>query len=236
MQVDQAIFTSVASGRVQGYQLAARSDGIDDRLSQTLTRWGPSHAALCSSDPSAESFNFHAVDDGLFALSRTIYGGPEYSRRGGLQLMTRYALLQRPQLQEFRSDPLTLMRLARTEGRLALVTRFEKRLPPLTLPGATAAVFWAAPAREEQPGLANDVAARLANGERLAVTHCGNPFALLQQVFRLLPEAQRLDVSFTTGLKPTAHRPFQLHFLPGDSPETRRSAVALGLTCLSASA
>jgi len=235
VQVDQAIFTSVQSGRVQGYQLAARSDGIDDRLAQMLTQWGPSHGALSSTNPAAESLNFHPLDDDRFALSRTIYGGPEYSRRGGLQLMTRYALLDRRYLEQFAGNAMALMRLARTEGHFSFVTRFELRLPPLNLPDFTPSVLWSSTQRPGQGAIADEVVGRLSHGERIALTHCLQPPLLLQQIVLRLKPPQRLELSFTTGLKPTAHRPFRLHFLPGDSAELRRSAAALGLTCLSAS-
>jgi hypothetical protein len=235
VQVEQAIFTSVQSGRVQGYQLAARSDGVDDRLAQALTKWGPSHAALCSPQPAAESYNFHAVENECFAVSRTLYGGPEYSSRGGLQLMTRYALVDGGLLRDFGNDPVALLRLARCEGLFGLVTKFDRRLPSLALPEARPSVHWSVPARKGVGETVDEIAGRLERGERLAVTHCFNPLTVLQHLIRRMPDSHRLELSFTTGLKPTAHRPFRLHFLPGDSPEIRRAASALGITCLSAS-
>jgi GTPase-associated protein 1, N-terminal domain type 2 len=235
VQVEQAIFTSVRSGRVQGYQLAARSDGVDDRLAQSLTKWGPSHASLCSPQPAAESFNFHTIDGDCFALSRTLYGGPEYSSRGGLQLLTRYALLDSRHFYEFENDPVALLRLARSEGMFGLLTQFDTRLAPLTLPLARPSVHWGAPTRKGVGETVDDIIGRLERGERLAVTRCFNPLTVLQHLIRRLPESHRLELSFTTGLKPTAHRPFRLHFLPADSPELRRAASALGITCVSAS-
>ncbi len=234
MQVDQAIFTSVCSGRVQGYQLAARSDGIDDRLAQSLIRWGPSHAGLCSGDRFAESVNFHPLDEGRFVLSRTMYGGPEYSDRGGLQLVTVIALLEESHVVDYDSDPVALMRQSRMEGRFRLPAELTTRLPSLSLPGVSPSVFWEPATRSGDEHFAEDVANRLSHGEKLAITHCHNPLPLLQRIIAKTPRDHRLNVSFCTGLKPTAHRPFRLHFLPGDSPDLRRSATALGLTCLAA--
>jgi GTPase-associated protein 1, N-terminal domain type 2 len=235
MQVEQAIFTSIRTGRIQGYQLAARSDGVDDRLAQTLTKWGPSHAALCNPHPAAESFNFHAVESDCFAISRTLYGGAEYSARGGWQLMTRYALVEPRHLRDFENDPIALLRLARSEGRFELLSQFDERLPPMSLPEPRPSVRWSVPARKGVAENVDEIIGRLERGERLAVTHCYNPLTILQYLIRRLPESHRLELSFTTGLKPTAHRPFRLHFLPGDSHDLRRAASALGITCLSAS-
>lgn len=235
MHVEQAIFTSVRTGRVQGYQLAARSDGVDDRLAQVLTKWGPSHAALCNPHPAADSYNFHAVSGDCFAISRTLYGGAEYSARGGWQLVTRYALVEPLHLREFDNDPISLMRLARSEGLFGLMPQFDARLPQLELPRPSPSVQWNVPPRKGVAENVDEIIGRLERGERLAVTHCYNPLAILQHLIRRLPESHRLELSFTTGLKPTAHRPFRLHFLPGDSPDHRRAASALGITCLSAS-
>ncbi|MFQ5730756.1 MAG: hypothetical protein ACE5KM_02255 [Planctomycetaceae bacterium] len=234
MQVQQAIFTSLRDGRVRGYQLAARSPGVDDRTGQTLTKWGPSHAALCGAQADAESYNFHPIDDELFALSRTMYGGPEYSERGGLQMVTRYALLNRRQLEGFDNDAVALIRLARTEGGFQFENRFETRLPEIKLSDASRSAFWLSTLAEGDLAIVEGVVERLGHGKRLAVTNCRDPLALLQHVLHRIPIPQRLDVSFTTGLKPTAHRPFHLHFLPDDSADLRRSTAALGLTCLAA--
>lgn len=235
MHVDQAIFTSVQNGRVQGYQLAARSAGVDDRLAQALIRWGPSHAALCGVDPTAESINFHLVCNGRFALSRTVYGGPEYSDRGGFQLHTQFVIFDGEYLSKYDYNPVALFRLARTEGGLQWSPGFSPQLPPVQIPEANAAAFWPLPPSEWEDAFAKTIYERVRRRERLAITQCFHPLPLLQRLFHRFRDSQRLDISFTTGLKPTANRPFLLHLLPGEFPELRRSASALGLTCISAS-
>lgn len=234
MQVDQAIFTSIQAGRVQGYQLAARSRGIDDQVAKTLTRWGPSHASLCDRDPSAESLNFHCITDDQFALSRTICGGPEYSGRGGFQLFTRFLALERDTIADFEFNPVALFRRARQEGVWQLTPRFDSWLDKQTLPKPAPATFWRPRETTAPDEFVHEVVQRLQNRERLAVINCLRPLGLLQRILWATPQADRLEISFTTGLKPTANRPFQLHFVPGDSSELQRSASALGIQCLSA--
>lgn len=234
MQVEQAIFTSVQSGRVQGYQLAAKSVGVDDHAEQALIHWGPSHGSLCDSAPEAESVNFHPIRDGQFALSRTLYGGPEYSQRGGFQLYTRFVLLEDARLYEFEFDAAALYRRARTEGGFQLDARFPSTLPTADLPQAGPAAFWAPPLKESQRRLAAKILELLADKKPVAVFGCLNTLEVLHYLLRQSSKSVRRELSFTTGLKPTANRPFRLHFLPCDTPELRRSAKNLGLECLTA--
>jgi len=234
MNGEQALFTSVPSGRVQGYQLVARSKGIDERTARELIRWGPSHAALCNTDPRAESINFHPLDNGRFVLSRTMYGGPEYSRRGGFQLVTRFLILQRRELERYESNPVALYRRARIEGQWQWEADFPRTLPNLTVPAPAATAFWKTRSGSVDDGLAAEILDHLLDGRRLAVIGCRHPLLLLQHVLWAAPASRRLQISFTTGLKPTAHRPFQLHFLPWESPELRKAGTSLGLTFLSA--
>ena len=54
MRLEQAIFTSVRSERLDGYQLAARSSGVTDELAKELTGWGPAHDSLWVSEPGCD--------------------------------------------------------------------------------------------------------------------------------------------------------------------------------------
>ncbi len=83
MRLEQAIFTSVRSERLDGYQLAARSPGIDDDLAKELITWGPAHDSLWDNSLRASSLNFHALSDDRFCVSKTVLAGAEYSGRSG---------------------------------------------------------------------------------------------------------------------------------------------------------
>src|SRR6478752_2518834 len=61
MRIEQAIFTSIQSSRLDGYQLAAASPGITDELARELTVWGPAHDSLWDTRRDARSVNFHAL-------------------------------------------------------------------------------------------------------------------------------------------------------------------------------
>ena len=141
MQVEQAIFTSLRSRKSQGYHLVAQSSGLDDQLARRLCTWGPSHASLMNDHPDAESLNFHPLTDDWFAVSRTVYGGPEYSGRGGLQVFTQFLLLRREQLARYENHPLLVVQTAQLLGNLRLVSNILHHLPPVELPERPLAHF-----------------------------------------------------------------------------------------------
>lgn len=212
MLVEQAIFTSLRSRKSQGYHLAACSPGLDEQQARCLLPWGPSHASLLDDRPHAESVNFHALASDWFALSRTVYGGPEYSGRGGLQVFTHFLLLRREQLSGYDNNPLILARTARLLGNLRLVAQVPAHLSPLELPprpitGCDAEFDGRVFLREE-------IMRHLRTPRRLAVLGLADPLAALAQVLRDLPADDRLQLSFTTGLKPSVRREFRLHFVP----------------------
>jgi hypothetical protein len=69
-------------------------------------------------------------------------------------------------------------------------------------------------------------------GSQLGVVATVSPDRLFAGLLDLLPPPHRSAFSFTTGLKVSPRRPFQLMFLPNDAGEQRRAARQLGLTVL----
>src|SRR5687767_10621746 len=98
MRLEQAIFTSVKSSRLDGYQLAAASPGITPDVSKELTIWGPAHDSLWDTRRDARSVNFFPLASGDYCLSSTTIAGEEYSGRGGGRVYSQMFLLPRQQL------------------------------------------------------------------------------------------------------------------------------------------
>ena len=73
---------------MSGYHLVARSAGISEDLACRLSAWGPTHGSLLDESRDASSLSFFTPDDRWSVLARTVYGGPEYSQRGGRQIVT----------------------------------------------------------------------------------------------------------------------------------------------------
>ena len=134
MQVDQAVFTSAITRRARGYQLVSRSRGIEEDVARELWRWSPSHDSLIGGDPETASLNWFRLTGGQLALSRTFYGGPEYSGRGGLQVITHVLLMRREQLFGYDDDPLAVARAAFALGHLHLKLHYPSEIPKVDLP------------------------------------------------------------------------------------------------------
>ena len=136
MQLPQLIYGSSDRGSIRGYGLLGRSPGIDERIVREFCRWSPSHGALQGNDASAFSLNFFPLDGDQFIVSRTVYGGPEYSGRGGLQVVTIGLLLSREQLSRYNDHPLQFARTAIALGHVILPDAIRPTLPTVTLPSA----------------------------------------------------------------------------------------------------
>jgi len=217
MRVEQAIFTSLRSRKSQGYHLVARSPGVDEQVARSLCTWGPSHASLLADRPEAESLNFHALTGDWYAISRTIYGGPEYSGRGGLQVFTQFLLLRREQLAAYDNHPLLVAQTARLLGNLRLMAHIPSQLATLELPDRP---LKACPAQHAtRVFLREELLRSLRYPNRVAVLGLADPLPVLTQIVRDSTRDERLKLSFTTGLRPSVHRDFRLHFVPAvDAP------------------
>lgn len=210
MLVEQAIFTSVRSRRAQGYHVVAASAGVDERVLQALTTWGPSHASLLSREPDAESWNFHPLPDDWYGISRTTHGGSEYSGRGGLQVFTHFLLLRADQLERYDFDSLQFARTAHALGYLRLKAKVPELLNALDLPDHPLTIPTYS---SDAPPLGFDEILRtLRFQNRLVVLGQADPLPLLMLLLRETKPADRLHLSFCTGLRPSVHRSFQLHF------------------------
>ena len=213
MLVEQAVFTSARTQRHQGYQLVARSPSLLDGLADFLAKWGPTHGSLLSDNVRAESINFTSIDRDWLALSRTLYGGPEYSARGALQIVTRFLIVRRIQLIGYDNNPIALMRTAKLMGQLWLTPSIKsKNLPVVDLPECVPTHLLA-----DSTTVLNDTfvnrSIEAVRGQRLAIVGAANPISTMDQIVRRTPRDERLELSFTTGLVPSQHRQFRIHIL-----------------------
>lgn len=225
MQIEQAIFTSVRSQRLDGYQLAATSSGISPAVARELSVWGPAHDSLCSDQPDTTSVNFHPLVDDLYCISRTTLSGAEYSGRGGGRVYTQMLVVPREAMIRFACDPFLVLQAAEASGRLVVYGDVPDSLPPLRLLGRAAPSAARLGAVTSQVGAETlaELAAALAATDPVIVI-CDLPAgALIQAAFHRLTEQQRLTASFTTGLRHSARRPFRLSILPADPAMVRES-------------
>ena len=213
MLLEQAIFTSARTKRHQGYQLVARSASLADGLADFLAKWGPTHGSLLSNNVRSESINFTSIDRDWVALSRTLYGGPEYSARGALQVVTRFLVARRSQLIGYDSNPIALVRTAKLLGQLWLNPSLKSpTLPAVDLPECVPQHLLAASGKVPSEKLVNR-SLEAVRGERLAVVGAEDPVTTMDYIIRRTPRDERLEISFTTGLVPSQHRQFRIHML-----------------------
>ncbi|MEQ8786353.1 MAG: hypothetical protein RIC55_08635 [Pirellulaceae bacterium] len=225
--IERAIFTSAQSGRLDGYQLVAASDGVSDDVRRELTRWGPAHDSLLGDDDSAESINFHQLRGGDFCVSQTVHAGGEYSGRGGWRVYTQLLLVPPQALACFANNPFRLHEAAVAAGYLDVLPAIPDQLEAIHLTGGATPVDRILLARlARQPG-ARQVAVLLDQAlthERLAVQSRTPLARLLAGLFSLLPVELRAAFSFTTGLKPSSQRVFRWQPIDPEQyqPQARR--------------
>jgi hypothetical protein len=229
IKVEQAVFASSDRGRMKGYQLVSRSAGVDKAASGELSRWAPTQ--FPSIDPEMWTINFFPVVDDLVAVTRTVLGGPEYSARGGTQVVTLMLLLKADQFAAYAYNPVAVARTAMTMGYLKLPLDMTSELiPAAELPREPLID----PLDPEDWGgegdpygqLLEELTELLSSARRVAVVGLEKPLDVLDRLIPRLPLDARRKFSFTTGLAPAVRRPFQAHFLPSLDSTRRRTLEA----------
>ena len=119
--------------RCAGYQVLGRSSGICESAALAFSRLAPSHGSLQEESRDASSLSFFPVSNDRWAISRSVYGGPEYSGRG-MQVVTMALLLDRDQLASYDYQPTHFIRTAIALGHLTLPLAIQASLPIASLP------------------------------------------------------------------------------------------------------
>lgn len=238
MQVQQAIFTSSDRSQIKGYQLVAKSANIDRHIAQELHRWSPSQ--LGSDDPAAWTLNYFPVSEDEVAVSRTVRGGPEYSSRGGSQVVTLIAVLGNEEFAAYHNNAVLVAQTAMTLGWLRLPLGVPSRtLETFELPDSPFVghdsdqelggqqITNRVPSQHRnppdppdglEPNVQFEIVKYLNQKKRLAIVGASSPRKAVAKLISQMPLPNRREFSFTTGLPPALHRPFQAHFLPSTNP------------------
>ncbi|MDP6556435.1 MAG: hypothetical protein QGF59_19305 [Pirellulaceae bacterium] len=235
--VGQAVFTSSRGSGGRGYHLVARSPEICEPLARHLSRWGPAHGSLLTDDRDGSSFNYTPIDNEWVTVSRTLYGGPEYSRRGTLQVVTVILALRYEQLSGYDNNPLMLARTAMLLGYLRLSANLSEQLPDLHLPAAPP---HAVVTRQRLESRCDALLVRsielLNQGDRIALNAERAASTILEMLIENTAKARRLQLSFTTGLNPSPERLFRVHLLPMVNSRIHSQLTALGIRFVASTA
>lgn len=211
MRFERAVFTSTGSNSVRGYHLVARSPGVDDDVAQGLCQWSPTHDGLCESGIDASSLNYYLIDEERFAISKSVIGGAEYSGRSALQTVTTILVGRQESLAHYQNNPLAFAQVAMSMGWLRLIVDYDDPLRVVELPG------FGLPeprARAHADELLDRAIDAVRAGRRIAIAGADRPQETLARLFEQLPRELRPHVSFSTGIKASTFRPFQIQFFP----------------------
>ncbi|WP_153556282.1 GAP1-N2 domain-containing protein [Roseimaritima sediminicola] len=232
IEVEQAIYASSCRPGIRGYQLVAKSAGIDPRVATELCRWAPTR--LPGSAANRDSINYFPIDRQRVAISRTMCGGPEYSSRGGEDIVTRFLVLRTPQFRAYGAMATAVARTALALGGLTLrPVRSDGRLSRFSLPGSP--LRWRGDCPPMSAPLVERLTGLLHRGHRVALIGLDDPLAGLDKLLARFSPAQRQSLAFSTGLQPTYSRPFAIHCLQDANARTIQVAEAEGLTCIDVS-
>ena len=210
--IQQAVFTSARTERMDGYQLVASSEGVTSDQRDELSAWGPAHDSLLNPQSRLGSVNFHRLATGDYCLSKTVPAGAEYSGRNGPRTYTTFMILTPDQMQRFACQPFRVLDAAIAGGYLRVARRLSDTLPCVRLRGRASAALTSIleplsdPQRRRQVLALAEVVCR---GKAMVVAQAGlRP--VLDRLCNLLPIACRAELSFSTGLTPSPQRPLQI--------------------------
>ncbi len=215
MPVQQAVFASTDRGTIKGYHLVAQSGGIDTATALELTRWAPTQ--LPSDAPENWTISSWTLQNGSIAVARTVYGGPEYSNRGGTQVVTLFLILTETQFYAYDYDAVSVVSTALTLGYLRLPSDMRHdTLSPVQLPDRPIidpkSSIRKQRCSDQVESLLSDVTTVVACAGRVAVIGFADPVDALRRMIAKMTPEQRRTFSFTTGLSPSIRRPLQTHF------------------------
>ncbi len=189
--------------------MVARSRGIDDDIAQALCQWSPTHDGLFDSSESANSLNYFLIGERHFAISKSVVGGTEYSGRRAFQTVTTILVGEREDLSVYQCNPISLARMALSMGWLRLIVDYDDPMEFVELPANNLPELMPANHSDE---MVDRAATALTSGKRIAIVGAANPVQSLLRIFAQIPTELRITTSFSTGVKASTFRPFQIHF------------------------
>lgn len=231
VRIEQAVFTSTRSTRLDGYQLAATSPGVAAEDARQLARWGPAHDSL-SAAATGGSINFHRLPTGANCISKTTLAGAEYSGRGGGRVYTQCLIVCPALLERFANNPFRILEAAIASGRLRELSTLPPELDSFPLAGGASAVDRLLLSRlvaTHGPELLCALLEATIHQASVGVVNEPVPARLFAAVLNLLPLSCRTQVSFSTGLIPSGSRVFRLSLLPGDEAGQRQVVRQTGV-------
>jgi hypothetical protein len=142
-------------------------------------------------------------------------------------------VLRDAQLVAYDCNPLALAGTAMPLGHLRFRAVDAQRLPPVDLPDQplAAAPPHEAPAPPDHP-LIESAVRLIQSQQRVALVGMRQPLSALADLLDRLTRKERSQMSFATGLQPSQHRPFRIHFLPSVDARAYNRLSAQHIRCI----
>jgi len=232
--IEQAVFTSARTASHSGYHVVAASSQLAAEDRNDLAVWGPAHDCLTADALDAGSYNGHWLPSGAFCLGHTVIAGQEYSGRGP-RFYTHCLVLSESDMRRFGNDPFRVIEAAQAACRFRPADEVPPSLPQIALPGRAPAVdtrLLRAMSREYPARQIALWVQTALEATRIGLRVEGEPQRRrwCATLFSLLPVELRPALTFTTGLRISQRRPYQIVGLPGDTREIRRFQRAADAT------
>lgn len=217
MILEQLIFTSVRSRSGSGYQVAGHSAGLSAADIKELCSRSPSHDSLVEAHAAARSVNWFCLESGRYCVGLTQHAGPEASGRGGYRVYTHWLMGEAADFPRFNWHPFRLLASVQADEPWQPWGDIPERLPTLSLRGTSQ---WFSPHALRQVLLrfpAETLVAildRLMQQERVVVFVNQRQESLVTALLDVLPLPARQQLSFSTGLRYSPQRDYQLLVIP----------------------
>ena len=133
---DQAIFTSIRTPMGEGYRIVAASKGVGPEEKRAITRFSPSHDALCfapdgrrGTGSGVAGVAFYCLPSGRLCVARSCYAGAEHTGRGGQRIYTHNCIFDASDFPSWGYNPFDVLRSMMESG-----TTSPQLSPPPVLP------------------------------------------------------------------------------------------------------
>ena len=231
LKCDQAIFTSIRSPTGEGYRVVAASRGLRPDDKQVITRFSPSHDALCHDGSAVDNgvvgVSFYPVSRERLCVGVSSFAGAEHTGRGGQRVYTLCVIFDAADFSRTNFNPYVVVRALWASGSAQPELRPQPVLPDLELP-----IY----ARFHHPDAADHAGHawhllsqawrkyalhHLLQGDNLVINLPHGWVEAAEWLLMGVPGPMRAGVSFSAGLKYSTSRNHRLTLSHEDARTTR---------------
>lgn len=224
MLVDQVIFAATEHARTRAYRLTGQSIGVLPNDAAALQSWGPQRDALLDPHGTVTSLNCFPLPSGSHCLTQSRHDLSDLTS-DGRDTYTRGIVVSTEVLAQFGHNPFALWRAFEASSAARGWQHLPGELPQLQIQGSArefdASYVHAALLRYGVDPVLSALDAVVCHSA-VATRLAGDAAGLFEAVWQLLPPQVRHELSFTTGLKFSPHRPFRVFAVSSDAAERQR--------------